>query len=326
VERISVGCFYECESVCEIIFETGSKLQRIEEHAFSSSGLKTIRIPSSVEFIGEHCFYECKSLCEIGFEGNVKLIEGNAFDSCRALKCVKIPRGVNLNCQFPKQCQIEYIDIPNIVAAEPKVSTPTAKVSKPARVKPISDFVIELDDKYETFTKCGKVKLMRHQETGEEIAVKSFDVEFQKEFLSEVEALKKLNHPHIVRLKGCCLPTGNKGFKIVMEYVGGGTLQELLKSDLRKPRWWTSTRKSIVIAEIVKGMKFIHSNKIIHRDLKPTNILVDNEHNIKISDFGTSRLFETDVTMTNAGTLLYTAPEVSKGHYDKKIDVYSFEI
>jgi serine/threonine protein kinase len=60
--------------------------------------------------------------------------------------------------------------------------------------------------------------------------------------------------------------------------------------------------------------------------LKPTNILIDNEHNIKISDFGASRLFETNVTMTSIGTPLYRAPEAADGHYDNKVDVYSFGI
>jgi serine/threonine protein kinase len=114
-----------------------------------------------------------------------------------------------------------------------------------------------------------------------------------------------------------------------MEYVGGGTLQELLKSDCAKPRWWTPTRQVITIAEIVKGMKFIHSQEFIHRDLKPTNILIDDERDVRIGDFGTCRVYEMDVTMTNVGTPLYMAPEMWNGctDYDeKKADVYSFGI
>jgi serine/threonine protein kinase len=82
----------------------------------------------------------------------------------------------------------------------------------------------------------------------------------------------------------------------------------------------------MTIVELVKGMKFIHSQNLIHGDLKPTNILIDDDHNIKISDFGTSRVFERDVTMMNAGTPLYMSPETADGHYDNKIDVYSFGI
>jgi serine/threonine protein kinase len=174
-----------------------------------------------------------------------------------------------------------------------------------------------------------EVKFMKHRETGEEIAVKTFVVKsggVERDFMSEIEALNKLNHPCIVRLKGCCLQTNNEGAKLIMEYVGGGSLKRLLKSDSKIPEWWTATRKAIAIAEIVIGMKYIHSQGFIHRDLKPTNILLDDDRNVKISDFGTSRVYEVDVTMSNVGTPLYMAPEVPDGHYDRKVDVYSFGI
>jgi serine/threonine protein kinase len=148
----------------------------------------------------------------------------------------------------------------------------------------------------------------------------------QKAILSEIEALSKLKHPCIVELKGFCPPIGNESAKIVMEYVGGGTLKKLLRTDLRLPRWWNSTRKAVMVAEIVIGMKYIHCEGLIHRDLKPTNILVDDDHNAKISDFGSSRAYEVDMTMTGTGTPLYLAPEVESGHYDSTVDVYSFGI
>jgi serine/threonine protein kinase len=77
---------------------------------------------------------------------------------------------------------------------------------------------------------------------------------------------------------------------------------------------------------------------LIHRDLKPANILLDDGHNVKIFDFSSSQIYEVDVTLTQqpgappfppsyligAGTPLYMAPEVPEGHYDSKVDVYSF--
>jgi serine/threonine protein kinase len=165
---------------------------------------------------------------------------------------------------------------------------------------------------------------MKHRETGEEIAVQTFVVKsegVERDFMSEVEAVSKLNHPCIVRLKGYCLPTKNEGAKLIMEYVGGGSLKRLLRSDCEVSKWWTATRKAIIIAEIVIGMKYIHSKGFIHRDLKPTNILLDDGHNVKISDFGTNRVYEVDVTDP-----LYMAPEVDIGRYDKNVDVYSFGI
>jgi serine/threonine protein kinase len=141
--------------------------------------------------------------------------------------------------------------------------------------------------------------------------------------MSEIEALHQLKHPCITKVKGFCLPSELEGPSIVMEFVGGGTLKDVLRN---KPRWWTDTRKAINIVQIVLGMEFIHSKKFIHRDLKPTNILLDDDHSVKISDFGSSRMYESevDVTMTGVGTPLYMAPEVASGHYDQKVDVYSF--
>jgi serine/threonine protein kinase len=80
----------------------------------------------------------------------------------------------------------------------------------------------------------------------------------------------------------------------------------------------------ITIVGIVLGMEFIHAKGFIHRDLKPTNILLDDDRNIKTSDFGSSRVYEADVTMRNVGTPLYMAPEASERVYDSKVDVYSF--
>jgi hypothetical protein len=84
----------------------GSKLERIDEWGFGKTGVKKITIPSHVEFIGTFCFSHCNFLCEVTFEGNVKVIEENAFSFC-PLHCVKIPRGMKLNYEFPKTCRIE---------------------------------------------------------------------------------------------------------------------------------------------------------------------------------------------------------------------------
>jgi hypothetical protein len=69
IEMFGAKCFYQCESLKEVIFESGCNLKRIEKWAFRLSGLKSIRIPSKVEFIGEECFSHCKSLNEVIFEG-----------------------------------------------------------------------------------------------------------------------------------------------------------------------------------------------------------------------------------------------------------------
>jgi hypothetical protein len=68
VDAIGKFCFWGCKSLCEVTFETGSKLERIEKQAFSWTRLKKMTIPSSVEVSGEDCFSSCGSLCEVTFE------------------------------------------------------------------------------------------------------------------------------------------------------------------------------------------------------------------------------------------------------------------
>jgi serine/threonine protein kinase len=127
-----------------------------------------------------------------------------------------------------------------------------------------------------------------------------------------------------VSIKGYCLPTKEEA-KLISEYHGIGSLKGLL-SQARHDRWWTIRRRTNCIVGLVVGMKYIHNEGFIHRDLKPDNILIDDELHIRICDFGSSRTFESGITMStfDAETPLYMAPEVDEGHYDSKIDVYSF--
>jgi serine/threonine protein kinase len=85
------------------------------------------------------------------------------------------------------------------------------------------------------------------------------------------------------------------------------------------------------ISGIVLGMEYIHSKGFIHRDLKPENILLDDDLRVRIADFVSSRIHETDVTMARdcGSAPLYVAPEFVEGnytnrHYSMKVDVYSF--
>jgi serine/threonine protein kinase len=179
------------------------------------------------------------------------------------------------------------------------------------------------------------VERFRCIETGEEVAVKSFPEvsrersasEIQNSFIREVTSLINLSHPCVLSLRGCSLPSGGRPPRIVTEFLGGGTLKDVLSVSGDRFDWWTSTQKAITIAGIISGMKYIHSQGIIHRDLKPSNILFDQYHEVKIGDVGSSRFYDTDVTLTGLmGTPLYMAPEMGGRNYDFKVDVYSFGI
>jgi serine/threonine protein kinase len=170
----------------------------------------------------------------------------------------------------------------------------------PPKSESISDWIIGLDDGFEEVDRVGeRIKILRATETGEEIAVKKFPgasgkrtaAQIQEDFMREMTSLVILDHPCLLALKGYCLPAGTKGPKIITEFLGGGSLKDLLSHEsLPGNAWWTPTRKAITITGIVMGMKYIHEHGIIHGDLKPGNILFDDEHWVKIADVGSSRL------------------------------------
>jgi serine/threonine protein kinase len=196
-------------------------------------------------------------------------------------------------------------------------------------VKPQSDaadFIGTLDGFVKVRSLASVVSLWRNEVTKREFAVKKFRfiADAEEAFKREVNSLCCLRHPLILSLVLCVLPEGGTGPRIVTEYLGGGSLSEILANP---PRWWTATRKAITIAGIVVGMKYVHSCDMMHRDLKPSNILFDDARQVRIADFGSSRIYELDVTMTRAvGTPLYMAPELfaQDPQYSPKVDVYSF--
>jgi serine/threonine-protein kinase TNNI3K len=171
------------------------------------------------------------------------------------------------------------------------------------------------------------VTLWQNVETKQEVAMKQFPpiANAEEEFKGEANSLFRLRHPLILRFLFCVLPHGGIGPRIVTEYLGGGSLADILKDPIR---WWTATRKAITVAGIVVAMKYVHACSLIHRDLKPANILFDDDHQVRIADFGSSRIYALDVTMRRSvGTPLYMAPELFDGReprYDQKVDVYSF--
>lgn len=111
---------------------------------------------------------------------------------------------------------------------------------------------------------------------------------------------------------------------IVLELAERGSVFDLLgKSDLV-----LDTRKKLNFCiDAAKGMLYLHSSTppIIHRDLKTANLLVDQHWRVMVTDFGLSRVVDTQSTMTHCGTVEFCAPEVLKrSRYSVKADVYSF--
>lgn len=164
-------------------------------------------------------------------------------------------------------------------------------------------------------------------ETGEPAAVKvlapalAMQQGFRERFEAEIESLKKLEHPHIVKLFGY----GKKESFLFygMELVPGANLEEELVNG-RRFDWREVTEIGIKLA---RALKLAHDHGVIHRDIKPANVLMSEEGEIKLSDFGVARLFG-NTGLTNEGGVLgtaeYMAPEQADGsRVTHHCDLYS---
>ncbi|XP_039159394.1 putative leucine-rich repeat receptor-like serine/threonine-protein kinase At2g19230 [Eucalyptus grandis] len=178
----------------------------------------------------------------------------------------------------------------------------------------------------------GKVYLGT-QDNGTVVAVKMLSESSKqgyKEFQAEAQLLMIVHHGNLVSLLGYC--NDPKHMALIYEYMANGNLRQHLLEDHLKVLTW-SKRLQIAV-DVAQGLDYLHNGckpPIIHRDLKTTNILLNEDFQAKIADFGLSRVFATEndfyVSTCPAGTPGYLDPEFqSSGNLNKKSDVYSFGI
>lgn len=152
-----------------------------------------------------------------------------------------------------------------------------------------------------------KVKLARHVQTGIEVAVKVIDRHGSYRPYREVQSMKSLNHPNIVKLFEV-IDTENTLF-LIMEHVDGGSLSDYL----RDCGGMTEHEARGVFRQLMSAVHYCHQRGIVHRDLKPRNILLDADRNVKVADFGLSNEYVGQKLTTFCGSLNYVAPEILLG-------------
>ncbi|XP_072974105.1 probable receptor-like protein kinase At2g42960 [Typha angustifolia] len=169
---------------------------------------------------------------------------------------------------------------------------------------------------------------------GTEVAVKKILNNLgqaEKEFRVEVEAIGHVRHKNLVRLLGYCVEGTNR--ILVYEYVNNGNLEQWLHGAMRQHGVLSWENRMKVILGTAKALAYLHEAiepKVVHRDIKSSNILIDDEFNGKLSDFGLAKLLGSDkshVTTRVMGTFGYVAPEYANtGMLNEKSDVYSFGV
>lgn len=208
----------------------------------------------------------------------------------------------------------------------------------------------------------GQVRKVTHRDTGEVMVLKEilrYDEQTNSGFLKEVALLKSLSHPNVLRFIGILYR--DKILNLIIEYISGGTLHEILK-DKDKALSWVQRIK--FAKDIAAGMAYLHSMNVMHRDLNSNNCLVatdqvSGEMSVVVADFGLARIVRDSPASPNnrmsptlhppspgtkpryighkppppkkrytvVGTPYWMAPEMLKGlTYNEQVDVFSFGI
>ncbi|THG98230.1 hypothetical protein EW026_g3921 [Hermanssonia centrifuga] len=175
----------------------------------------------------------------------------------------------------------------------------------------------------------GKVKLGLHMQWGEEVAVKlirrgNIDTTVRMGKVErEIEVLRSLKHPNIVRLYDVI--ETDKYIGIILEFAQGGELFDHILAH----RYLREKDACKLFCQLISGVWYIHQKKIVHRDLKLENLLLDRNRNVIITDFGFANRFEhrsDDLMQTSCGSPCYAAPElvISDGSYvGSAVDIWS---
>lgn len=175
----------------------------------------------------------------------------------------------------------------------------------------------------------GQVFRVKHKDISVYRAMKKItgsnnkDPEKVKEITNEIELMKTMDHPNIVKIFE--FYNTKDGFYLITEYCNGGELFD----KIIKLKRFEEAPAAYIMYQLLSAVFYCHNINIIHRDLKPENILIESEEkenyfNIKVIDFGTAKIFDKNKSENKViGSAYYIAPEVLSGKYNEKCDIWS---
>lgn len=221
----------------------------------------------------------------------------------------RIPR-LNIPIPAPQQTQLYRLPLPPQSTA---VSKDVSDLSDLERIQIVGH------------GSGGNVYKVRHRKTSALYALKviqgNHDETVRRQIIREMEILKKTESPYVVKCHGIF----EKGEQIhfVLEYMDGGSLEHR-RSDMMSERFLAE-----VARQVLQGLKYLHGHKIVHRDIKPSNLLINKKQEVKIADFGVSRILSQtlDPCNTYVGTCAYMSPErFDPETYGGRYDGYAGDI
>jgi len=180
----------------------------------------------------------------------------------------------------------------------------------------------------------GTVWLVRSSKDGstsvmKEVTLKGLPPSEKQATLNEVKILKQLQHPNIIRYKDAFVdPTSRvESLSIIMEHASGGDLHTLIEQRRKSGGRFSEAEVLGYLYQMTAALSYCHHEvRLLHRDLKPANVFLDANKNVKLGDFGISKIlpFSQAKAMTQCGTPLYMSPEMCAGKpYTAKSDVWA---